>query len=242
MNTTTVFAGTDKLTFLDIRQFKGNLFSLKDQAEAYIKEHMDWRANLTGAGREELPEVPLRAIEEAIVNSLCHRDYSVQKGNEIAFYKDRIEIFNAGQFPEEKRPEDYIQGKGESILRNPLIANTLFLSKDIEKWGSGIKRIHEACNQAKVRVDFEESSTGFKVVFYRPENFGGLSGTLNGTLSGTLNDILATIKEDQGIQANQISEKLKRPVDTVKKQIKHLVDRGLIVRKGSRKTGGYFAR
>ena len=46
---------------------------------------MNWRANLTGTGREEIPEVPLRAIEEAIVNSLCHRDYYVVKGNEIDF-------------------------------------------------------------------------------------------------------------------------------------------------------------
>lgn len=120
-----VFAGKDKLTFLDIRQFKGNLFDLKEQAQAYIKEHMNWRANLTGSGREEIPEIPLRAIEEAVVNSLCHRDYSVQKGNEIAFYKDRIEIFNVGQFPEGKNPDDYIKKGGESILRNPLIANTL---------------------------------------------------------------------------------------------------------------------
>ena len=35
-----IFAGTDKLTFLDIKQFKGNLFSLREQAETYINEHM----------------------------------------------------------------------------------------------------------------------------------------------------------------------------------------------------------
>ena len=39
--------------------------------------------------------------------------------------------------------------------RNPLIANTLYLSKDIEKWGSGFRRIAETCAKANVKVKFE---------------------------------------------------------------------------------------
>jgi len=106
-----VFAGKDKLTFLDIRQFKGNIFNLLEQSESYIKEHMNWRAELVGRERIEIPEVPVRAITEAIVNSLCHRDYNNPKGNEIAFFKDRIEIYNPGQFPEEYNPIDFIEGE-----------------------------------------------------------------------------------------------------------------------------------
>ncbi|NOQ55976.1 MAG: transcriptional regulator [Nanohaloarchaea archaeon] len=245
-----VFAGIDKITFLDIRQFKGNLFSIKEQAEAYIKNHMNWRANLTGSGREEIPEVPLRAIEEAIVNSLCHRDYSVLKGNEIAFYKDRIEIFNVGQFPEEKTPEDYIKGEGESILRNPLIANTLFLSSDIEKWGSGIKRIYESCKQAGVNVRFEKTITGFKIVFYRFEkdisSNDGVSkvvdGQLNGQLSGQLRDVYGLIIQKPGIIAKEISKELGRPYRTVIKQIYKLENSNMVERRGSKKTGGYYVR
>jgi ATP-dependent DNA helicase RecG len=96
-----IFAGTDKLTFLDIKQFKGNLFSLRRQVEIYIGEHIRWRVDLTGSQREEIPEIPVRAISEAIGNALCHRDYSNPKGNEVAIFKDRIEIYNPGCFPEE---------------------------------------------------------------------------------------------------------------------------------------------
>lgn len=45
----------------------------------------------------------------------------------------------------------------------------------------------------------------------------GLNEGLSGTLSGTLNDTLSCIKKNLGIQANQISKILKRPIDTVKK-------------------------
>ena len=234
-----VFAGTDKLTFLDIKQFKGSLFSLKEQSENYIKEHMNWRANLTLTGREEIPEIPLRAIEEAIVNSLCHKDYSVQKGNEVAFYKDRIEIFNPGQFPEGKNPEDYIEGKGESILRNPLISNILFLSKDIEKWGSGIKRMHEACKQAGIKVIFEKTPTGFKVIFYRPERSNIIVGGVSGGVSGGVN-LLEYIRRNPGRRAVHMIKVFNMSKRTLERQLKNLKKNSKIEFRGSPKTGGYW--
>lgn len=51
------------------------------------------------------------------------------------------------------------------ILRNPLIANTLYLSSDIEKWGSGLKRIHEECALHQVPVAFTVLKYGFAVRF-----------------------------------------------------------------------------
>ena len=45
------------------------------RAEVYVNEHMKWRADLSESRRKEIPEIPDRAISEAIGNSLCHRDY-----------------------------------------------------------------------------------------------------------------------------------------------------------------------
>jgi len=163
-----IFAGTDKLTFLDIKSFKGNLFSLRQQAEIYTSEHMKWRADLSESRRKEIPEIPVRAVSEAIGNSLCHRDFENPKGNEVAIFKDRIEIYNPGLFPQGIDPEDFFSGQEHSILRNPLIAETMYKSKDIERWGSGIKRIHDECAAAGIKVEFRRLKTGFVVIFYRP--------------------------------------------------------------------------
>jgi len=239
-----VFAGTDKLTFLDINLLKGNIFSLIKQSESYIKEHMNWRANLTPDGREEIPEVPLRAITEAIVNSLCHRDYINPKGNEIAFYKDKIEIYDTGQFPEDYSPEDFIERREKSILRNPLIANTLYFSKDIEKWGSGLRRIYEACQEARVRVEFQRLKSGFSVVFYRPvdkkiqtviKKHAQKGSEISSEISSE--KILDHIKKDNHISAKQLSERMGISSRAVEKHIANLKANGKLKRMGPDKGG-----
>jgi len=78
-----------------------------------------------------------------------------------------VEIWNPGNFPAGYKPLDFVNKDLPSILRNPLIANILFLSEDVEKWGSGLRRIYEECASQGVKVKFEVLKYGFSVVFYR---------------------------------------------------------------------------
>ena len=71
------------------------------------------------------------------------------------------------QFPHDYSPKDFIKGTEASIPRNPLVAETLYRSKDIKKWRSGLRRINEECKEAGVKVDFEKIKSGFVVTFYR---------------------------------------------------------------------------
>lgn len=241
-----VFAGVDKLTFIDIKQFKGNIFNLLEQSESYIKEHMNWRAELVGRERQEIPEVPIRAIIEAIVNSLCHRDYNNPKGNEIAVFKDRIEIYNPGQFPEEFSPLDFIKGEERSILRNPLIAHTLYLSKEIERWGSGIRRIYDECEKQNVKVEFKKLKSGFVVVFSRIERVGEEVVRNGSQISGQkwwseLTErqkmMLERIKEKPTVSRKELSIELKINESAVQKHLKNLKKKGLLRRIGADRGG-----
>ena len=164
-----VFAGSDKNTFLDMKDKTGNLFDLLEFSENYIKEHINWGADLTTGTRKDVPEIPIRAISEALVNSFCHRDYTAPESNKVAIYKDRVEIWNPGEFPSEFKPMDFVKMELPSILRNPKIAKILYFNKKIEKWGSGIKRIYDECVSSGVRVEFRVLNYGFSVIFYRKE-------------------------------------------------------------------------
>ena len=107
---------------------------------------------------------------EALVNSFCHKDYSSGESNEVAIYKDRIEIYNPGAFPEGLEPRDYIERAERPIRRNPKIARMLYYSKDIESFGTGLRRIANACDNAGVRYEFQKKKTRFVVCFYRYTN------------------------------------------------------------------------
>ena len=93
------FRGTDRMEFLDNRQFNGNAFTLLANAERFL------RATLPIAGRFEQdrferidePLYPPLATREALANALCHRDYSIGGGSVgIAIYDDRLEVTSSG--------------------------------------------------------------------------------------------------------------------------------------------------
>lgn len=117
--------------------------------------------------RTEIPEIPVDAIREALLNSFCHKDYASGESNEVAIYKDRVEIYNPGAFPEGYDPQYFIDKPSRPIRRNPKIARTLYYSKDIESFGTGLKRISEVCDEAGVKYEFQKLRDGFVVCFYR---------------------------------------------------------------------------
>lgn len=45
----------------------------------------------------------------------------------------------------------------------------MYYSKDIESFGTGLKRIADACNKAGVKYEFKKMKSGFVVCFYRLE-------------------------------------------------------------------------
>ena len=242
-----VFAGKDKMTFLDIQSFHGPLFGLIERCEVYVKEHINWRADLSGSTRVEIPEVPVRAMKEAIINSLCHRDFYNPKSNEIAIYRDRIEIYNPGQFPFDHDPDEFIAGHGKSYPRNPLIAEAFYLAKDIERWGSGLRRIKEECDATGVKVVFEKVSTGFQVTFYRsevdiaPEEVEKNEGVNEGVSEG-VKSLIEYIRKNPGQRVPSISQATNIVPKTLERWLRKLKSEEKISFEGSAKTGGYYVK
>lgn len=164
------FASNERLTFTDIRRFTGSIMELAKKAEQYIIDAMDWRVEIgSGLSRKEIPEIPLDAIREAIINSFGHKMFETGQSNEVAVFKNRIEIYNPGPFPEGLTPDIFIDGKSRPVRRNPLITRTLYYSKDMESFATGLKRIITACQEAGCKVEFEQQAYGFAVIFYRRE-------------------------------------------------------------------------
>ena len=106
----------------------------------------------------------------------------------IAIYDDRIEIENPGILPPQITPENILQPH-ISYPYNPLIANVLYSTTYIENWGSGVKRIMEACQKRGVAAPTWTVNGGFVVVtFMRPAKGDTQDGTQGDTQDDTQSD------------------------------------------------------
>ena len=123
------FASDEKLTFTDIRRFTGSILDLADKAAQYVIDAIDWRVEFgSGLERQEIPEIPVDAIREAVINAFAHRQLESGQSVEIAVYRSFIEIYSPGKFPEGVEPEQFIHEIRKPIRRNPLITRTLYYS------------------------------------------------------------------------------------------------------------------
>ena len=249
-----IFAGTERLTFNDISRSGGNTMQLAAVAEKYIRNNIRWRVVFDGSlERNEIPEIPIDAVREAIINSLCHRDYKSSQNNEIVIYSNRVEIYNPGTFPEEFSPNDYIDGAGYSVKRNPLLAQLMYYVKDIESFGTDLKRIADECKTAGVRVEFKKHKLGFAVVFYR-DSIADKDVDKNESepVNELVNEsepvnqaarvLLSLLTENPNATYSSLSQRTGLSRSTVQRNIQKLKDEGLIMRAGSDKTGHWVVK
>ena len=222
-----------------------------DLAENYIKSNIHWRVEFTGTlQRVEIPEIPVDAIREALLNSFCHKDYATGQSNEVAIYKDRVEIYNPGAFPEGFEPQDFIDKPERPIRRNPKIARILYYSKDIESFGTGLKRIADSCDSAGVRYEFKKLKSGFVVCFYRAEGNVGVKTDKNvkstdkvwintDKLNFSQKKIVDFILENGRITNRDVQQLLKVKDSRALKVLKEMIVMGVIEKHGQLK-GSYY--
>ena len=122
--------------------------------------------------------------------------------------------------------------------------------KDIESFGTGIKRISDACEAAGVKVEFEMRKLGFAVVFYRPdisisdgnigdsigENIGDKVG-VNVSVNNTQKQIITMMYDNPNISAKAIASEIGIAPRNIEANIKILKNAKMIKRVGAPKNG-----
>jgi ATP-dependent DNA helicase RecG len=162
------FKGISPVEFTDMKVFGGTLIEQVENTVSFVLDHIPMRVVITGKPeREEIYEYPPFAIREAIVNAICHRDYTIMSNVQVRIFDDRIEVWGCGPLPEPLSIGD-LKRKHESILRNPLIGKCFFLIKFIEQWGTGTNRMIEAClKHGLPEPEFEMVAGNLVVTFWK---------------------------------------------------------------------------
>ena len=141
------FKGTTMGSFIDKKEYSGDLFSQLDQVEMFIKNHLHLAGVIKGLQREDRYEIPMEAIREVILNAYVHRDYiNLGRDIKVGIYDDIVNIVSPGGFPSSITIDDVLAGRSEA--RNKAIARVFKELDYIEQWGSGIKRIFSWCEAA----------------------------------------------------------------------------------------------
>ena len=162
------FPTDERLTFTDMKRLSGPILSLAPAAVNYLINAIDWRVEFHGdLARHEVPEIPIDALREAVINAFAHRNIESGEAVDIAVHRSFVEISSPGAFPTGLTPDMFIHGGHRPVRRNPLITRALYYSKDMESFATGLKRIQVACDEAGVRVEYFLDQYGFTVRFYR---------------------------------------------------------------------------
>ena len=167
------FQGTTKTEFLDQRQLHGHSFQILDEAVHFIMRHIPVAGRIEPGQleRQDTPLYPPLALREALVNALCHRDYSIPGGAvNVAIFDDRLEVISTGLLPAGIMVAD-LKRSHISRPRNPLIAEVFYRRGLIEQWGRGTQKIVDWCVAAgQPEPEFEEQA-GAVMVRFRPSGY-----------------------------------------------------------------------
>lgn len=127
---------------LDDKEYEGNLIYLLQSGCDFVRNNSKIRFAKTGGYRVDKPDYAERAVMEAIVNALIHRDYIVL-GSEIHIdmYDDRMEIQSPGGMYEGRFIQECDIESIGSVRRNPVIADFFHRMKYMERRGSGLRKI-----------------------------------------------------------------------------------------------------
>lgn len=157
----------NNVKIIDDRLFEGSVIGQVDEVMNFICKHINVKFVITGKPRrDEIWDYPLDALREAVINAVCHRDYSDTADIQIKIFDDHIQAWNPGPLPSGMTLEELYQPTHSSKPRNKLIAQIFYDLGLIERYGSGIQRMINACAEAGLPEPlFEEKFGGFIVTF-----------------------------------------------------------------------------
>ena len=157
-------------------------------------------------------------------------------------FDNAITFFNPGKLFGDLTVEKLKRDDYQSRTRNKLLAEAFYLTRDIEKYGSGFIRVRgEIESYPTMTFEYEESGDGFLVTLrYQKQKISSVSVPPEGISEG-INMLLEHIREAPGKRIPQLSEYLGTPSKTIERWIADLRRQERIEYRGSKKAGGYYA-
>lgn len=156
--------------FTDSKRIEGTLTEMLEGCLAFVRNNMRTATMIdqkTGK-RTDIPQYPMDAVREAVLNALVHRDYSVHTEGmpvQLVMYTDRLEISNPGGLYGRLTIDQL--GHAQPDTRNPVIVTAMEVLGQTENRYSGIPRIRHAMQELDLPEPvFSDRRGTFSVTLY----------------------------------------------------------------------------
>jgi predicted HTH transcriptional regulator len=244
---------------IDSEEFDGDIISLLSNSRNFVRLNSKVRWEKTPDRRINKPDYADRAVLEALVNALMHREWSVI-GSEVHvdMYDDRLDIYSPGGMFDGSLIQETDIEFVPSIRRNPAVADVFGRLSFAERQGSGLKRIRDETSLLHGYTDeyapkFVSSATAFHTILrnmnYREPptsrsrigvgNVGNNVGDGIKTLDGIDKIIVEMIGGNKSTSISQLAEAAKRSTRTIDRRLTALQARGML-RRVSSVRGGHW--
>ena len=224
------FYGDKRIDILDKKVIDRGIISNIEFAIEYLKERVPVRYEIKDIRRKEFPEYPIKAYRESIVNAIIHFDYFLGDTIAIEKLRSRIVINNKGEllFPK----KDF---GNKSEARNRLLVDLLSRTDFMEKAGTGIQRVKDACltNGNKISFDFSDS-------FWVTIESNKVTDKVTDKLTDNQLKIIDIININNYVTTKKISEEINISQRKVKENIAKLKKKNLLKRFGNSKSGHWI--
>lgn len=154
---------------VDEKRIDGTLDDVIERLVAFVKNNMKKRVVGKDVRRIERDEYPQKAFQEAIINAVCHRNYSITGSTiRLFMFEDRMEIYSPGSLPNTVSLETI---KYRQFTRNQMLVKFLYDLGYIEGKGEGIIRMfNEMKNHGLPEPELKLIDEEFVVTFYNESN------------------------------------------------------------------------
>lgn len=236
-----VYHGLDRAVFKSKKEFGGSIIKQIDKTLEYYDLCNETRIVIDGSPmRKEFVSYHNKAVREAILNCYCHRDYNRRSNIKIEFFDDRCEIISPGGFYGGLTLEEALNGV--QSFRNKYLVQLLHKLGYIENYSSGLDRIFKEYKNDKVKPAIETTLNMFKVTFPNM-NYKFDDQEIDQETDQEIDQeciqrmILEVIKNEPTITRNGMAKKLNISSTKIKHYLDKMRNSGLIVHKGSTKSG-----
>ena len=151
---------------LDSANCEGTIWEMIDIAEDFIRKNIRLFGTRTEKSfqREDKFEYPIKALREAMINALIHRNYLETGDVRVFIFDNRVEIINPGTFPKGVTPK-----KPKHKPVNEILSQFVYDIGFVDKYGSGINLMKDLCRQQGNKEPFYKlHSLETKIIFESP--------------------------------------------------------------------------